>query len=64
MNPKIFLWTAAAGALAVALIASLAERRRSRRHDMDNVGWVPWTLVQVISVAIAVGSFAFALKMR
>lgn len=64
MTLKIFLWTASAGAIAVALVASFAERRRSRRRDMDNVGWVPWTLVQVVCVAIAIGSFAFAMKVR
>jgi hypothetical protein len=32
-------------ALAIALIAWLADRRRMRRSDPDDVGFMPWTAV-------------------
>ncbi len=37
----VALWGAAC--IAVALVALIMERRRSKRTSIDNVGWVPWT---------------------
>lgn len=63
MTIQTTLWTAAAGAGALAAFAGVAERRRSRRRDIDKVGWVPWTLVQVIAVAMAALMIAYAIKL-
>lgn len=57
------LWTAAASAGALAVAAGVAERRRSRRRDIDKVGWVPWTLVQVVAMALAALMVAYAIKL-
>ncbi len=57
------LWTAAASAGALVVAAGVAERRRSRRRDIDKVGWVPWTLVQVIALAAAALMVAYAIKL-
>ena len=57
------LWTAAASAGALAVAAGVAERRRSRRRDIDKVGWVPWTLVQVIALGLAALMVAYAIKL-
>jgi hypothetical protein len=57
------LWTAAASAGALAVAAGIAERRRLRRRDIDRVGWVPWTLVQVIALAVAALMAAYAIKL-
>lgn len=57
------LWTAAASAGALAVAAGVAERRRSRRRDIDKVGWVPWTLVQVVALALAALMVAYAIKL-
>ena len=62
MSPKIILFIASALAVATSGWAALAERRRHKRNDLDNVGWVPWTLVQVVASIVAVGLFAFAIK--
>lgn len=39
-----------AGALtAVAVYAGWRDRRRTRRADMDAVGLLPWTTIQVLA---------------
>ncbi len=53
---------AGTGALTVTAVSVLAERRRSRRHDIDAVGWVPWPLVTILGSIAAL--FAFALAIR
>jgi hypothetical protein len=63
MTIQATLWTAAASAGALAVAAGVAERRRSRRRDIDRVGWVPWTLVQVIALALAALMAAYAIKL-
>ena len=35
----------AGGLLLLALVAAIAERRRSKRKSIDAVGWVPWLTV-------------------
>lgn len=50
------------GAVALALAASLAERRRMRRSDLDAVGWVPWTAIFIAAVLVA--SVALGLAAR
>ena len=35
----------AGGLLLLALVAAVAERRRSKRKSIDAVGWVPWLTV-------------------
>jgi len=47
----------------LVVAAGVAERRRSRRRDIDKVGWVPWTLVQVIALAAAALMVAYAIKL-
>lgn len=50
----------AVGALLVAAISGIGERRRRRRRDIDDVGLVPWTTVQMVAllVAVVLGSLA------
>ncbi|KQM22449.1 hypothetical protein ASE73_14550 [Sphingomonas sp. Leaf24] len=56
------LWTIAGVAAMLFAVSVLAERRRTLRRDPDRVGWMPWTLVQLIAVLLAVFSVAMALK--
>jgi hypothetical protein len=58
------LWTGCAAAVALAGIASFAERRRNRRADLDRVGFMPWPLVSVLAIMAAVVLAALALKAR
>lgn len=49
-------------ALAVAGIASWADRRRVKRRDLDAVGLVPWPLVLLAAILTAAVLAAIALK--
>lgn len=62
MRTQAALWTIAGLATAVAAVAVLADRRRTRRGDLDRVGWVPWPLILLLALIIAAVSAAFALK--
>ena len=56
-------WTAFSIALAmVVVISSLADRRRHKRTDIEDVGFVPWTMITVLSVLGTVLSAALAIK--
>ena len=56
-------WTALALILALlVLISSLADRRRHKRTNIDNVGFMPWTAITVFSVLGTVLSAALAIK--
>jgi len=46
--------TAGAFTLALALTAVWAERRRLRRTNLDAVGFMPWTVIYLISFLAAV----------
>ncbi|MEN2748853.1 hypothetical protein [Sphingomonas sp. T9W2] len=60
----MMLWTIATGAAMLFAGSVLAERRRSRRRDPDRVGWVPWTLLQLLAVLLMVFSVAMALAQK
>lgn len=47
MTARDWLWGADGAALALVVIAGLAEWRRGHRRDLDNPGWVPWRGIQV-----------------
>lgn len=55
MTTQYSLWTAAAAALALAIVAGIADwRRQHRRRAIDAVGWVPWRGLQVAGLFTAV----------
>ena len=56
------LWSGCAAALAVAGIATWGDRRRARRSDPDDVGFMPWPLVLVLAMIVAAAFAALALK--
>jgi len=56
------LWATSAGFAALAGIAFFADHRRANRRDLDKVGWMPWSLVQILAIIAAAGAAAFALK--
>ncbi|WP_373476065.1 hypothetical protein [Sphingorhabdus sp.] len=46
----------------IVLISSLADRGRSRRKNIEAVGFMPWTAITVFAVLSAVISAALAIK--
>ncbi len=58
------LWIAAGALALLAGFSALAERLRSRRRDIDKPGWVPWTLIQVLAMTVAVVLVALAILQR
>ena len=55
MTIQLQLWIGAAGAAVIAVIAGLGEHRRRKRKRMDDVGFMPWQLIQVMAMlAVAI----------
>lgn len=52
----------AGAAVGVAVLAGWRDHRRRRRANPDAVGWVDWTLVQVIALIVAAIAGWVALK--
>ena len=55
---------AASGALAIAaaLIATLRDRSQHRRRNLDRVSLIPWGLLSVLFLMLAIMLFATAAK--
>jgi hypothetical protein len=62
-TPSTLLWIACLALVAFGLLAAWAERRRARRANLDDPGYVPWHLVQVMAFILAVVAAAVALKL-
>jgi hypothetical protein len=52
----------AGASVVLVAVASLAERQRSRRNDLDAVGFVPWPMLSIIGMITALFATALALK--
>jgi hypothetical protein len=56
------LWWATLGALLVALGTGVAEWLRTRRRNLDRVGWMPWTTIQILALFATAILAVLALK--
>ena len=57
------VWIASSMVSALlVLISTVADRRRQKRKRIDDVGFMPWTGITVISVLAMVITAAFAIK--
>lgn len=56
------LWIGVGVWLALATGSGVADWRRTRRRNPDAVGFMPWTLVQILAILGAVTTAALALK--
>lgn len=50
MATQGWLWTADGAALALVLLAGVADWRRDRRRSLDKPGWVPWRGIQALGL--------------
>lgn len=57
---SIFWGTSAAG-IVLAIASTFAERARERRRNLDNPGWVPWTVLQILAIIMTFVAAALAL---
>ena len=62
MTIQAGLWTGTCAALALAVLAGVADWRRQRRRDLDATGWVPWRGIQVAAFFAAVAFAVFAVN--
>lgn len=56
------MWMGVGAWLALAAGSGVADWRRARRDDADAVGFMPWTLVQILAILGAVVTAALAIK--
>ena len=59
-DPSQLLWAAAAFFAALAALAGWRDHARARRRDIDRPGWVPWQLILVLAMLLAVVCGALA----
>ncbi len=50
-------------AATLALAATLADRRRTRREDLDEVGFMPWTAIFFLGLFTACVTLGLAARM-
>ena len=62
MTTQIWLWGADGAALALAVVAGVAESRRNRRRSLDRPGWVPWRGLQMAAFFAILAFTILALK--
>jgi hypothetical protein len=63
MTAQDWLWGADGAALALAVLAGVAESRRNNRRDLDSTGWVPWRGIQAFAFFAVLGLTILALKL-
>jgi hypothetical protein len=52
----------AVSALAFTLFAGFAEKRRSRRRQLDDVGFMPWPLLSLLGSVVTLFAVALSIK--
>ena len=62
LTMHVFLWSGCAGALLLAGTANIAERRRANRRNLEDVGFMPWPLITVLAMMVALSCAAIAIK--
>jgi hypothetical protein len=58
-----FLWFMVGALLLLAVASGFAEHRRRNRIDMDRVGFLPWPLIQFLSLIGALMAASLALHL-
>jgi hypothetical protein len=55
------LWGGAVAAILLAVLSGLGEARRRKRRRFDRVGFMPWHLIQMLSMIATVVLASLAL---
>lgn len=63
MTTQGWLWSADGAALALAVLAGVAESRRNRRRDLDDTGWAPWRGIQAAAFFAVLALTILAVKL-
>jgi hypothetical protein len=58
---QVTLWTGCGVTLALAVVSTWAERRRARRANLDDVGFMPWPLILILALLMSAIFAALAL---
>ena len=59
--PNVFAWIAIIAAVVIA-VSAFADRRRARRHDLDRVGFMPWSVITVLATIVFAVFTGLAIK--
>lgn len=62
MTTQEWMWAGDFAALAVLLVAGVAEWRRTRRANLDDPGWIPWRGIQVAALFAAMAFTILAMR--
>ena len=62
MSVQHWIWAADGAALGIALVAGVADWRRTNRSTIDGWGWMPWRGVQVLALFAALGLTLLAVQ--
>lgn len=62
MRMQAWLWIGTGVATAITLGSAAAERRQSRRVDLDRIGWFPWSRLTFAALLTALILLALAIK--
>ena len=64
MTTQGWLWGADGAALALVLVAGVAEHRRHYRRNANRYGWMPWRGLQALGFFALLILTTIALRMR
>lgn len=59
-----WLWGADGAALALVLVAGVADYRRHHRRNIDATGWVPWRGLQVLGFFVLIIVTTIAVRLH
>jgi hypothetical protein len=62
LTDRTFWELIAAVSVLTVVISGFADRRRSKRKDINQVGFMPWTAITVFAVMAALLAAALAIK--
>jgi hypothetical protein len=64
MTTQVMFLLVAGAAMILAVFAAIREKQRLNRPNLDQVGWVPWNLLQILGGIVAVVAIVLAFKIR